>query len=352
MKFLSSVLMSVLMIPAVGMAGSISGGGGGTVPANPVGSAAIVEILRDSRTTLLMYFRNLDSENPPMSEAVMRRLYKGTQTIYDVINETAIEAQLSAPCRDGDGKEVDGSIFTASGGICISSLRLGDKLERTNAFSQTVALVAHELSHKLGFSEDEATELQNDMLDRLEENNVSAQSAGSFARSVAESASDAAQAAEWFIHFADVGDWDLNCKNGRWLDEKFSKFLGSARSGLSPLSTVPQKDSLIDVYGTKAWGIVWASCGQAQPPLREYLDEQTYASYSEAFAGQIELTVSEFRSKMWGFPAEPMGGAIKMRLINSGAAAKAESTDIHQHLSEMRDRAWDVLRPSQLKLIP
>jgi hypothetical protein len=353
MKFLSFLFTSALMIPAVGMAGSISGGGGGTVPANPVGNAAIAEILKESRSTLLMYFRSLDAGpgKAPMSEADAKRLYEATPTIYDVINETVIEAQSSAPCRDGDGNEVDGSIVATNGGICISLQRLGTKLDRTNAFSQTVALVAHELSHKLGFNEDEATELQKDMLDRLEESNVSARSAADFVWGAASAITESNALAARF-DFLDDSDWDSTCRLAKQLNVEFENFIRGANADSIPFSIVSSKNEANYSLRSRVWGVAFSSCGNAQPPLRDTADEKLFFFYRNAFKDRRELTVAEFQDAFWEPVRDTFASAMKIPFIDSIPVAKVEVKEIKRYLSVIRDSAADLFRHTQVTIIP
>jgi hypothetical protein len=354
MKFLSFLFTSVLLIPAVGMAGSISGGGGGTVPANPVGNAVIADILKESRSTLLMYFRSLDAGPGkwPTNEGDDRRLFGGSPSIYDVINETVIEAQSSAPCRDGDGNEVDGSIVTTNGGICISLQRLGAKLDRTNAFSQTVALVAHELSHKLGFNEDEATQLQKEMLDRLEENNVSARSAADFAQRVASRALNATQWAGRFEFLSD-GDWDTACSYAKQLETQFEDYLQASNDARLPFSIVPRKQQAVYAFRSKVWGLLAATCAKATPP--RYPNPEVIVLitwYQKAFTDRTELTVAEFQEAFWEPLRESVATTMKIQLIDSMSVAKTESSAIADHLSQILSAGLDIRTRSQVTIIP
>jgi hypothetical protein len=360
MKFLSFLFTSVLLMPAVGMAGSISGGGGDTVPANPVGNAAIAEILKESRSTLLMYFRNIDAGPGkwPTNEGDDRRLFGGSPTIYDVINETVIESQSSAPCRDGDGIEVDGSIVTTNGGICISLQRLGAKLDRTNAFSQTVALVAHELSHKLGFNEDEAIQLQKDMLDRLEEKNVSSRAVADYVTDSSWSALLAADLAQKLIDSEDLSNWNSNCRNANELAESYERYSDKLHSVFDTyrapvLSIYPRKhQGNANAFRVKTLILRYATCGQANPPLRSPVDTELYARYTAAFADRTEMTFSEFFSAFFGLPDQTNGNKVKILKVDSGTAAATEATTIREYLGQIRDLARDLGKPSQVTIIP
>lgn len=146
--------------------GGISGGGGGTLPAQPIATWQVRQVIQDAKQSLipLLNFKSMEFARSEVRSSVEQKLFGGTTTILDVLHETNIDVNYSSACKDGSGKEVDGSIFgSTQGSICISAERVAAKLTEERALPEIVALIAHELSHKLGADEKEATEFQKDV---------------------------------------------------------------------------------------------------------------------------------------------------------------------------------------------
>ncbi len=150
--------------PATGNAsGAVSGGGGGTLPARPVGIYRIEEIVRDSMPELRLYFRaRLQRDDPKYANSGEQKVFFGKETIADVLERTGIEVRKDKPCYDASQNEVDASIYANHhDDICLSAFRIAPKLIEERARVETLALIVHELSHKLGTDEKEATDLQS-----------------------------------------------------------------------------------------------------------------------------------------------------------------------------------------------
>ena len=143
--------------------GAVSGGGGGTLPARPVGIYRINEIVRDSMPELRLYFRSrLQHEDPKYANSGEQKVFFGNETIADVLERTGIEVRTDKPCYDAFQNEVDASIYANHpDDICLSAFRIAPKLIEERARVETLALIVHELSHKLGTDEKEATDLQS-----------------------------------------------------------------------------------------------------------------------------------------------------------------------------------------------
>ncbi|RYZ77198.1 MAG: hypothetical protein EOP05_02655 [Proteobacteria bacterium] len=146
--------------------GGISGGGGGTLPSQPIATWQVREVIQDAKQSLipLLNMKSLQFARSEVRSKVEHKLFGGSKTILDVLYETNIDVAYTGACKDGSGKEVDGSIYGSTpGAICISAERIAAKLTEERAIPEIVALIAHELSHKLGADEKEATEFQKDV---------------------------------------------------------------------------------------------------------------------------------------------------------------------------------------------
>lgn len=158
---LKNFVLGILLIATslASASGGVSGGGGGTLPSNPVSTYFIENVIREAKRDLRafvkyeMLFYYVKTNNP-----LDKKLYGGTKTMWDVLENTEIDLRETEPCYDANKKEVDGSIHSKKANhICISSFRIAPKLIQQNARIETLALILHELAHLLGADEDEAT---------------------------------------------------------------------------------------------------------------------------------------------------------------------------------------------------
>jgi hypothetical protein len=145
--------------------GGSDGGGGGTLPANPVYPYKIRDVLHTAKRDLRMYlngrhFQHAYSSGWRKSDA---KLFSEKKTIFDVLEETDIELQMKKPCLDAYGKEVDASIHASRPKtICLSAARIAPKVTEERYYLETISLLFHELTHLVGATEDEARAFQQD----------------------------------------------------------------------------------------------------------------------------------------------------------------------------------------------
>jgi hypothetical protein len=145
--------------------GAVSGGGGGTLPSNPVTISQINEIVEKALPEMRLVAREMSRRVFRGTETALEtKLFSGPVTIIDLLEDTGYELRTDKPCFDRFGNEVDASIFANKpNNICISSFRIAPKLIEERARVETLALIFHEISHKLGTSEAEATEFQKEV---------------------------------------------------------------------------------------------------------------------------------------------------------------------------------------------
>jgi len=160
---LGLVALSFAQASAFASEGGVSGGGGGTVPADPVSAeVARIEIIQ-AKLPLAFYFNALSS--PGAHGIYWDKLFSGSTTIFDLIQTTTVEINADAPCVAPSGELTDGAApGSAPNSICISTLRLSQKLDADDVHIQTLGLIAHELSHLLGTNEPEAVAVQTDLI--------------------------------------------------------------------------------------------------------------------------------------------------------------------------------------------
>jgi hypothetical protein len=151
--------------------GGVNGGGGGTLPANPITVIDVVKIVGESKKTLdpLVKFQLWSHVRIGFREGtVAPKLFDGQVTIWNVLQDTNIEILMDKPCHYANGRETDGSVHASKpGAICISAFRIAPKLIIERAPIEINALILHELSHLLGATEDEARDYQRTSADEM-----------------------------------------------------------------------------------------------------------------------------------------------------------------------------------------
>lgn len=156
--------------------GGMSSGGGGTLTGLPAGGEQVSEVIGSAKRDLQMMFNALsllplgeDLSIDGDTEAFYDFFIKdeSSATINQLIRTIAIKDQQAGSCQYG-GTETDGSYHQADG-ICISSQRLAGKLDQSSVYSQTMALIVHEVAHAFGANEAQAQKVQLTALKLLAE---------------------------------------------------------------------------------------------------------------------------------------------------------------------------------------
>ncbi len=141
--------------------GGISAGGGGTLPANPIGIHKVFDIMDTAKSMLRMYL-NYERQFPELSTITVKdKYFFGTENLATQLEKTDIEILADKPCKNKFGKDVDASIHASRPNtICLSAFRVAPKLIKETAQKEILALLVHELSHFLGSTEQEAIDIQ------------------------------------------------------------------------------------------------------------------------------------------------------------------------------------------------
>lgn len=165
-SFLSHLIILALSLSANAGMGGISGGGGGTVPAKPVGKEEIRHILQDARYSAYLFYATA-LRNDLLTDLGVKNLPQA----LEAIKTHGIDINTQGPCLDNNGNPNDGSVNSGNPlYICISSKTLGEKLDDINAWAQTIALVVHEYAHLAGADEGQATQIQTRALFEVNRN--------------------------------------------------------------------------------------------------------------------------------------------------------------------------------------
>ena len=187
--------------------GGISSGGGGTLPANPIGVFRVYEIVKDAKAALRMFYRleNQVTGDDPILYG-LDKFVVGPRNLITLLEETEIEVLSDRPCKDKNGNEVDASVVASKqGAICLSAFRVAPKLIEERAHIEILALITHELTHLLGATEKEAVEIQKYTAIRFEK--VFFENFGNLVWDMRERYSNLGAVLNRAIEFAGNEDW-------------------------------------------------------------------------------------------------------------------------------------------------
>jgi hypothetical protein len=365
-----SLSLVCLSLNTVALAdGGVSGGGGGSVPENPVGRYAVEEFLQDARGELLMFFNGQDRG---LAGGLFSDLFHSSPNIYEIVRQTKIGIKQNGPCIGKDGKEYDGSVVGPdSTSICISTDQLGKKLTKDNAHRQTLALVAHEYAHLLGYDEDKAVKLQKFVIGYYEEN-VGSRKRGFFFeivlpwRDMLLSLQNSIVNAQLSLFASGTSEdkkWIQSCTEMSRLSSEIGEALGLQSPPLReflPFKAEEFSPLALDLQG-KAWALSIVACGQ-KPETEQHENEKwAYRRYLKAFRDHATLSVGEFRrmffddSNFQGIEAGSVGmysrdvGSLTRQFRDSGVlvhqvdslmSAQVELRELSTHLESI-GRALD-----------
>lgn len=121
-----------------------------------------------NRTEINLNFMSVQGESGQVEDYQKRiRLLRDTlfsrtgRTIFTAYKEVRYVYSKARACLDSQGREVDASIYgVGPNQVCLSEQRLSQKLTTGSAPAQLAALLAHEISHKVGANEESAELLQ------------------------------------------------------------------------------------------------------------------------------------------------------------------------------------------------
>jgi hypothetical protein len=149
------------------LAGGVDGGGGGLIPQFPSNTGNTKFAVENLRQYMLPVFAQLEllatvtkgSKDPYFQ--VIGRLFD-TSSGSDIYQEfNSLKFVVYPDCLDKNGDAQDAVAFPPkSDEICFDADRMAPKLEVAEEWAPLIALAIHELSHHLGYSENEAVMLQ------------------------------------------------------------------------------------------------------------------------------------------------------------------------------------------------
>lgn len=335
--------------------GGISGGGGGSFPENPAGEYYIENILKDARGEMLMFFNAQDRGE---QLHFFSDLYQSKPNIYDMIRQTKIGVKWDSACVGHDEKEYDGSVVGPDdSSICISVHNLGRKLTKDNALRQTLALVAHEYSHLLGYDEDKATKLQKYVIYTYEEY-VAQRKKGFFFDIVLKWRDELNPSRTLAVQsLMDLSkqatDWTEVCQSLLKLERSIINpliYVNDTLREFFPMPGFQFSPFTLDLH-TKAFATKMAACGMQPLSHQDPYDQESYVRYQSAFSESSTLTPHIFNKLVFGGPSSakpPIDTGVRISKIDSVESAKAEVSALLKHIDEIDTRLDEFGIPTVL----
>lgn len=178
----SSLLISLMVTLSLstqakfGLDEGMSGGGGYVIapqaPDHQMSPDYVEHIIeRGGQESLKSYLilkkEKLQAGKLPGAEiSTIEKLF--SSPIFEAVDRARIIINENDSCYGANGEPTDGSFYIKKKhAICISAKNISQKVHRSEIKPQTYALMVHEYSESMGFTEQEAKEIQKIVLDDL-----------------------------------------------------------------------------------------------------------------------------------------------------------------------------------------
>jgi hypothetical protein len=134
--------------------GGASGGGGDLDPDKKPEPVAVKKFIDENQKIVVPAILNWTGASSisglPKDKFRARLFPMGLSTIVDMALKTPVTAEVGRICIDPEtGEQKDGAVL-ADGSICIDPVRVADKTTEATYRLKSLALIGHELSHKMG----------------------------------------------------------------------------------------------------------------------------------------------------------------------------------------------------------
>ncbi|MGZ3696391.1 MAG: hypothetical protein ACXVBL_19085, partial [Bdellovibrionota bacterium] len=349
MKLITRLLFLSLAIPGLAFAadtGDYDGGGGGTLPADPVSTKDVAQFIqKEAKLNLRLFLKYSLWSQQSSHFKIPSKLFDGPRTIYDVMENTDIEVRVDRPCFDNRGKETDASIYAdAPGAICFSAFRVAPKLPEELMRKEVLALMLHEFSHLLGTTEKEAREYQAEAAFYLK------QATRDTGFRYIDSLQLQARQTEFSFNFLQ-GNFDT-------LDAlKLRDAFGQLNKDFDTIHFIDVNTSMA-IYNADDSGYItlaadklmlanWYVMGESNTGDYKYWKGQ----YEKAFGDKQEITLSELHERTYGHKVE-FHGDEKISRISSKADLKAALEEFGKYLDDSREYLEQLEHSLALRPIP
>ncbi|MNK88122.1 hypothetical protein D3C87_1080760 [compost metagenome] len=304
--------------------GGMSGGGGGSTPADPVTEDDVLFELRMVRQELYLYFNTLSMYENSLGP-VMDQI---KDKILPIIENVPIHAS-SVYCLDKFGNPKDGSIYSPHGNaICITVKNMVNKLRQDNVKTQIAALVAHEYAHLAGLGEADAVAVQDWIV-------------SSFSRGTGGDGSRLLQNAVYNLVGIDAAifeasrnaSWNTFCYAAEKIEREHSALSVGSVVGVLNLFDLPSS-KMNNSFFLKNLLLRSAACG-----FSDYHPERNRhrQNYENDFGNYPERSDSEMESAYWNTKGL-VSGKVMMKKVVTLADGMSELRDIQKYTKEASDR--------------
>jgi hypothetical protein len=166
--WISSFLLVLNSVSLAFAEGGNSGGGGNLEIEQPASAFTVRQILEKDLVfplTLAFYAieRSLFEGAPKTTEnaEIRSKIYlpKNAKDIFQIIKTKKLKI-VDEPCFADDQKTQMDAFTSSSGEVCVSTTRVAAKSTNVNVLANTLAIVAHEYSHVMGLSEQQAKHIE------------------------------------------------------------------------------------------------------------------------------------------------------------------------------------------------
>ncbi len=321
--------------------GTVGGGGGGTILVDAIEYSDFHDIVRHSRAELYLFFLRQKSN---LKSHLMSRLFTGSDTIFEIIEKYRITEGQNYYCYDSHGKKVDASIHShIPQSICVSVMMISHTLPRDEARNQALSLIAHEYSHLLGFDEKDASLLQKEIFELLENDskervydlwNDSKHILGMLRGAIINYQNNKSQSQ----------DWNYLCFVADSIEDKIQDLKVTDRLKEFSLFDHQQRQTL-ETLRMKIRALNMASCGQSS--YHPFQKELAF-SYQKIFGSNLSLPAKIF-SKF--YTEDPVDPDVSFRRIQSPQDFNEEIKDIAPFVDQSFERAWLIQKLYDSRLV-
>lgn len=173
---LTMVVAGLAHAPNVSAAGlgGVGDGGGNAIPEDAVSEGLIQDWLSHAKEPTRYALHQLEMTLGMLRKdksqqvyqvdynALYQKLFEGKKTVYQALDEAVFAPILVGGCEGIDTPlDKDANSLKNAPNICFSLENLSYKLHEFSGKPQLIALIAHEVSHMVGATEDEAVMIQN-----------------------------------------------------------------------------------------------------------------------------------------------------------------------------------------------
>ncbi|MGE3972950.1 MAG: hypothetical protein AB7F59_00335 [Bdellovibrionales bacterium] len=152
-------------VPTPLQKGGVSGGGGDLNPAVRVSKAEVRNFLdarvKDDVKSIFTAIEALMTKQdlPSEDKEIRRKLFSGSKTVYQSIQDAVIEPLENGACVDPITRKPKDAAYN-NNKVCFSLERITNRVHSLNYVQAILALASHEISHGAGLTEKEAYSLQ------------------------------------------------------------------------------------------------------------------------------------------------------------------------------------------------